>query len=66
MGTSVSCAVASAVAVVVVEDEGDPTTCCVVHASMSHGKVLEERLDVFLPQHDFITARRILHWPEAT
>ncbi len=49
---------------IVVETEGDPTTLCVVHASMSQGKVLEERLDIFLPRHDFTCARRVLHWPE--
>ena len=49
---------------VVVEEVNDPTTLCVVHASMSRGKVLEERLDIFLPRHDFNCARRILHWPE--
>jgi hypothetical protein len=50
----------------VVEAVGDPTTLCVIHASMSRGKVLEERLDIFLPRHDFNCARRVLHWPEET
>ncbi len=49
---------------IVVETEADPTTLSVVHASMSQGRVLEERLDIFLPRHDFTCARRVLHWPE--
>ena len=48
----------------VVEDLDDPTTLCVVHASMSRGKVLEERLDIFLPRHEFTCARRFLRWPQ--
>lgn len=50
----------------VVEERNDPTTLAVVHASMSQGKVIEERLDIFLPRHDFNCARRMLHWPEET
>jgi len=49
---------------IVVETEDDPTTLCVIHASMSQDKVLEERLDIFLARHDFTCARRLLHWPE--
>jgi len=46
------------------EAEGDPTTLTVIHASMSRKLILEERLDIFMPRHEFTCARRVLHWPE--
>jgi cell wall-associated NlpC family hydrolase len=48
----------------VLEAEADPTTLTVIHASMSRNLLLEERLDIFMPRHEFTCARRILHWPE--
>jgi len=50
----------------VLEDTEDPTSLSVVHASMSRDIILEERLDIFMPRHQFTCGRRILHWPEDT
>jgi hypothetical protein len=50
----------------VLENAEDPTSLTVAHASMSRNVILEERLDIFMPRHQFNCARRILHWPEDT